>query len=67
MGLGTTVAVLWGFWGFANAVWHASLGRDGNWWGLWDWISVAPLAAGILFGIGWVFVEMGEYIRDKNG
>ena len=67
LGLGTTVAVLWGIWGFCNTVYHGSIGQNGNWWGLWDWISVAPLIAGALFFIGWVFVGMGEHIRDRNG
>lgn len=65
VGMGAVVAVLWGLWGLFNFLLHFGIGPKGNWWGSWDWVSVAPLILGILFGIGWVFVRVGEYIREE--
>lgn len=65
VGMGAIVAVLWGGWGIFNFLLHVAIGPKGNWWGLWDWVSVALPILGILFGIGWVFVQTGEYIKEE--
>lgn len=65
LGMGAIIAAVWGIWGFCNATWHVGMGPKGNWWGIIDWVSVVPLIVGILFGIGWVFVQVGEYIRGE--
>lgn len=65
VGLGATIAFFWLLWGICNATWHASIGAKGNWWGLWDWISVAVCIAGLIWLIGKFFIAMGDSIRNE--